>query len=71
MTSFERNKVDVPSCLLIKYFTLTNKPRQISPFLLNLNLNPLYSIRGGSTTLTDPFTKNPTDELFLKNPLYK
>ena len=36
--------------------------RHIFPFLLNLNLKPLYSSLGGSTTLTDPFTNPPTGE---------
>jgi hypothetical protein len=38
---------------------------QISPFLLNLNLKPLYSTRGGSTDLAEPFIKKPTGEVFL------
>lgn len=41
------------------------------PFLLNLNLNPLYSNRGGSTTRADPFTKKPTVVDLRSNPLYK
>jgi hypothetical protein len=43
----------------------------MSPFLLNLTLNPLYSIRGGSTTRADPLTKKPSLVDFRKNPLYK
>ena len=31
----------------------------ISPFILNLYLNPLYSTLGGSTMRAEPFTKNP------------
>jgi hypothetical protein len=34
----------------------------MSPFLLNLNLNPLYSVLGGSTIRADPFTNRPTVE---------
>ena len=45
--------------------------RQISPFRLNLNLKPLYSIRGGSTDLADPFTKNPNEEVRRWKPLYR
>jgi len=48
-----------PSNLLVGYFTLINIERHISPFLLNLNLKPLYSIRGGSTILAEPFIKKP------------
>lgn len=44
--------------------------RHISPFILYLYLNPLYSIRGGSTTRADPFTKRLSLVFFLKNPLY-
>lgn len=33
--------------------------RHISPLRLNLNLKPLYSIRGGSTTRAEPLTKKP------------
>jgi hypothetical protein len=32
-------------------------PLQTSPFLLNLNLNPLYSSLGGSVTLAEPLIK--------------
>lgn len=42
----------------------TIKARHISPFLLNLNLNPLYSRRGGSITRADPLTKNPVVDTF-------
>lgn len=44
---------------------------QISPFTLYLYLKPLYSILGGSTTLDDPLTKNPSLVDFLLKPLYK
>ena len=45
--------------------------RQISPLRLNLNLKPLYSMRGGSTTRADPLTKKPKPVRRLLNPLYK
>jgi len=32
--------------------------------MLYLYLNPLYSIRGGSTTLADPFANEPTEVTF-------
>jgi len=38
--------------------------RQMSPFLLNLNLKPLYSKRGGSTIRADPLTKKPKPVFF-------
>ena len=43
----------------------------ISPLIEYLYLNPLYSIRGGSTLLAEPFIKKPIFVLFLWNPLYK
>lgn len=49
----------------------TNQLRHMSPFILNLYLKPLYSIRGGSTTLDEPFIKKPSDVDFRLNPLYK
>jgi hypothetical protein len=33
--------------------------RHMSPFLLNLNLKPLYSNLGGSTIRAEPFIKKP------------
>jgi hypothetical protein len=60
-----------PSNLLVGYLTLIIIDRQISPFLLNLNLKPLYSIRGGSTTLAEPFIKKPKPVLRLLKPLYR
>lgn len=51
--------------------TRTRRARQIFPFLLNLNLKPLYSSRGGSTTRADPFMKNPTVVTLRLKPLYK
>ena len=50
---------------------LQTSPRQISPFMLYLYLNPLYSIRGGSTIFAEPFIKNPSSVLLRLNPLYK
>ena len=49
---------------------LTRSIRTISPLMLNLYLNPLYSTLGGSTIRAEPFTKNPIDVDFLWNPLY-
>ena len=60
---FEGKEVDEPSIRRSVRETRIKIIRQISPFLLNLNLNPLYSSLGGSTTLAEPFTKNPTVEL--------
>lgn len=56
---------DEPSFLRRVYLARIIIPLQISPFLLNLNLNPLYSNLGGSTTLADPFIKKPIIEDFL------
>jgi len=44
-----------------KLLDRTNNIRTISPLILNLYLNPLYSILGGSTIRADPFTKKPID----------
>jgi len=41
------------------------------PFLLNLNLNPLYSTLGGSTILAEAFIKNPIEDERRLKPLYK
>ena len=60
-----------PSSRVVGYFVRTIIARQISPFLLNLNLNPLYSIRGGSTIRAEPLMKKPSSVLLLWNPLYK
>jgi len=49
----------------------TNIALQISPFLLNLNLNPLYSSLGGSTIRADPLKKKPMVVDKRLNPLYK
>ena len=53
------NAVTDPSSLSAGLTARTKRPRQMSPFLLNLNLNPLYSRRGGSTIRAEPFTKKP------------
>ena len=46
-----------------------NRARQISPFLLNLNLNPLYSNLGGSTIRAEPLIKKPIVVTRRLNPL--
>ena len=51
----ENNDFDVV-CLA----TRATRSRVISPLMLYLYLKPLYSIRGGSTTRADPFTKKLT-----------
>ena len=51
-----------PSNLKIGRAARTINIRQMFPFLLNLNLKPLYSSLGGSTTRTEPFTNPPTGE---------
>jgi hypothetical protein len=53
------NRTTLPSPFNKGFFTRIITARQMSPFLLNLNLKPLYSIRGGSTTLAEPLIKNP------------
>jgi ribosomal protein L14 len=50
---------------------LHNQIRQMSPFILYLYLNPLYSILGGSTSRAEPFIKKPIRVTLRKNPLYK
>ena len=60
-----------PSKRLRGLVALMYSALQILPFLLNLNLNPLYSKRGGSTTRAEPFTKKPTVVDLRLNPLYK
>tara|TARA_B110000093_G_C12686391_1_gene292252 strand:- start:171 stop:344 length:174 start_codon:yes stop_codon:yes gene_type:complete len=54
-----------PSLFKIGLTARIIKALQMSPFLLNLNLNPLYSIRGGSTDLAEPLIKNPIGD-FLR-----
>jgi hypothetical protein len=68
---FERNEATEPSCLRGNFSERTSKPRQMSPFLLNLNLKPLYSRRGGSTICAEPFIKKPTSVDLRWKPLYK
>jgi len=63
--------VVAPSSRRLTYAVRTKRPRQIFPFLLNLNLNPLYSTLGGSTTLAEPLIKNPIGEDPRLKPLYK
>lgn len=48
-----------PSWLGKDHLVWTIIDRHISPLRLNLNLKPLYSIRGGSTTRAEPLIKNP------------
>ena len=40
-------------------FDLVSQERHISPFNEYLYLKPLYSLRGGSTTLAEPLVKKP------------
>ena len=49
----------------------TSQHLHISPLILYLYLNPLYSILGGSTTLAEPLIKRPSWELPLNDPLYR
>ena len=64
------NTIVDPSSRTIGFMTRSNKARQMSPFLLNRTLNPLYSSRGGSTTRAEPLTKNPIVEDLRLKPLY-
>ena len=68
---FWRNLETEPSNRGTNLLTRIIIPLQTSPFLLNLNLNPLYSTRGGSRTLAEPLIKNPRVETLRWNPLYK
>jgi len=43
----------------------------MSPFTEYLYLKPLYSIRGGSTTLAEALTKKPGLVFLRTKPLYK
>lgn len=63
------NSVTEPSTLAKGFKHLISIARQISPFLLNLNLNPLYSNLGGSTIRAEPLTKKPKVVTLLLNPL--
>lgn len=71
MPALSLNKRKVLSNLLDKYRDLTIQHLIMSPFTLYLYLKPLYSSRGGSTILEEPFIKNPSVVLFLKKPLYR
>ena len=64
----QKSEVD-PSKRNVGKALRTSNIRHIFPFLLNLNLNPLYSRRGGSTTRTDPFINPPISALWRKEPL--
>ena len=68
--AFTRKRTRVCVGLHSWLFDLTKRTLTMSPLTLYLYLNPLYSIRGGSTTRDEPFTKNPIDETFRWNPLY-
>ena len=61
----------VPSVCKFHLLDLTNQTLHMSPFKLYLYLKPLYSCRGGSTILADPFIKNPLVVTLRENPLYK
>jgi len=50
---------------------LTTQDLTISPFILYLYLNPLYSSLGGSTTLEELLIKSPGEVFLRLNPLYK
>jgi len=63
------NEVTEPSSLRSGHTQRTSIARHMSPFLLNLNLNPLYSKRGGSITRADPFIKYPIVVDRRSNPL--
>ena len=68
---FELNKVKDPSsrraCIELRIRIILH----MSPFLLNLNLKPLYSRRGGSTTRTEPLTNPLTVVERRLKPLYR
>ena len=64
----EKTRVE-PSIREIGLTTRNSKARQISPFLLKRTLKPLYSRRGGSTTLAEPLTKKPKVDDFRLKPL--
>lgn len=66
---FTGNRATEPSRRKRGQVQRTNIALQISPFLLNLNLKPLYSNLGGSTTRADPLIKKPTVVDLRSNPL--
>ena len=41
----------------------------MSPLILYLNLNPLYSTRGGVTTLAEPLMNDPVGDIDRLKPL--
>jgi len=59
------------SLFINKNGDLTIQARVMSPFILYLYLNPLYSNLGGSTIRAEFLTKNPGFVVFLLKPLYK
>lgn len=63
------------SHLISKVYALvlvrTIQSLQMSPRILYRYLNPLYSIRGGSTIRAEPLINKPKWVAFLKEPLYK
>ena len=66
---FSRNQISDPSRRRNLNLQRTTSARQILPFLLNLNLKPLYSSLGGSTTRAEPLIKRPSVECRLRKPL--
>lgn len=71
MALLELNATTDPSRFLNLKTVRTTRARHILPFLLNLNLKPLYSNLGGSTTRAEPLIKSPTVEWLRLNPLYR
>lgn len=69
--AFALNLTNLASKLETLWLTLISQLLPMSPFKLYLYLKPLYSIRGGSTTRAEPFTKKPRVVFFLWKPLYK
>ena len=59
------------SLFFTKNGDLTIQARVISPFILYLYLNPLYSNLGGSTIRAEFLTNNPGFVVFLLKPLYR
>lgn len=68
---FSLNKILLWSKKLLFLLVRHNQTRTMSPFILYLYLNPLYSILGGSTTRDEPFTKKPSLVNLRLKPLYK
>lgn len=65
------NRTVLASLLCLLWFTLIIQLLHILPRRLYLYLKPLYSMRGGSTTLAEPFIKKPIVVTLLWKPLYK